>query len=59
MVMGDVAQQFIVREFKRIADAVVRQIPALDVYRERNIRAQDRSDKQRELAKQRKQKRAA
>jgi hypothetical protein len=36
MVIGEAAQQFIIKEFKRIEGALVRQIPALDVYRERN-----------------------
>ena len=54
MVMGESAQQFIVREFKRLADAVVRQISALDVHRERNKRAQGKVDHMRELAANRK-----
>jgi hypothetical protein len=54
MVMGEAAHQFIIREFKRITDAAVRQIPALDVYRERNKRAQKKSDHMRELAAMRK-----
>ena len=54
MVMGEAAQQFIVREFKRLADAVVQQIPALDVYRERNKRAQGKADRMRELPAKRK-----
>ena len=54
MVMGESAQQLIVREFKRLEDAVVRQISALDVHRERNKRAQGKVDHMRELAANRK-----
>ena len=50
MVAGEAAQQFIIREFKRIEGAIVRQIPALDVYRERNKKSQKRSDRSTERA---------
>jgi hypothetical protein len=54
MVMGEPAQQLIVKEFKRLADAVVREISALDVHRERNKRAQGKVDNMRAQAANRK-----
>jgi hypothetical protein len=56
MVMGEAAQQLIVKEFKRLQDAVVTQISALDVHRERNKRSQERADRMRAQAAKRKEK---
>ncbi len=55
MVVGEAAQQLIVKEFRRLQDVVVTQIPALDVHRERNKRSQERADRMRAQAAKRKE----
>ena len=47
-IIGDLARQAIMREFKRLENVVVSEVSALSVEQEKNIKAQKRADKLRE-----------
>ncbi len=53
LVIGDVARQAIIREFKRLENVVVAEVPALTVQMEKNQKEQERANKMREAFKKR------
>jgi len=53
-VIGDLARQAVMREFKRLEKVVVTEVPALSVQQERNKKEQERANRMREAAAKRK-----
>lgn len=49
-VIGDQAKQAVIREFKRLTDVIVSELPALTVQQEKNKKEQDRANRMRAAA---------